>query len=258
MRHNKQLAKILLAGVLAFAICLPAGAQWQRVVYSGKGERKDTPPAHSLTYFTAHPALRDDGGDLGPPNEYSFRAVTKPVGKLAGYVILDVLYYIRGRGSALQFAPGDQVKWKSILVRTGADRYQEIFHLQALYTNVSLAPTRIVQSGDERILASMDSDGGNGGGCWEGYWWFDSAGPHSLDFSRVAAAIKARTPANTVAPISCSHLDLTAQKVNSWVQKAGATCRACDFVGRVTAGFRLDGPVALPLSINFAPGDPQP
>ncbi len=239
-------------------MALPVSGQWQRVILSGKGERKDTPQAHSLKYFTADPARRDDGGDLGHPNEYSFRAVTKPVGELAGYGILDVLYYIRGRGSALQFAPGDQVKWKSILVRTGVDRYREIFHLQALYTNVSLAHSRIVQSGNERILATMDSDGGNGGGCWEAYWWFDSAGPHSLDFSRVAAAIKARTPANTVAPISCSHLDPAAQKISSWVQKADAACRACDFVGRATAGFRLDGPIAWPVSIIFEPGDPQP
>ncbi len=251
------LPKILLIALLALASALPAGAQWQRVVLSGKGEKEDTAAAHSLKYFTANPALRDDGQDLGRPHEYSFRTVTKPVGELAGYRILDVLCYVRGRGTALQFASGDQVKWKFILVRTGPDRYREIFHLQALYTTVSLTPSRIVHSGGERVLATMDSDGGNGGGCWEDYWWFDKDGPHALDFSRVRAAIKTRTPENTVTPTACANLDLAAQRITTWVQKANPSCHACDFLGELTAEFRLDGPIALPSKIDYKPGDPQ-
>ncbi len=110
-----------------------------------------------------------------PSLEYSIRTDVRPVGVLAGYHIVDALYYVSpGRNSN-----SDQVKWKSILVQTGPDLYREIFHLQVFYASVSLTPSRIIQSGSESVLATMDSDGGNGGGCWEGYWWFDQAGPPS-------------------------------------------------------------------------------
>jgi hypothetical protein len=75
-----------------------------------------------------------------------------------------------------------EVKWKSILVQVGPNRFKEILHFQAFYTTTSISPSRIIQSGDERILATMDRDGGNRGGCSEGYWWFDDTGPHLLDF----------------------------------------------------------------------------
>jgi hypothetical protein len=166
--------------------------------------------------------------------------MVKPVGVLAGYRVVDVLYYPSPRANASV----TEAKWKSILVQTGTDRYVEIFHLQAFYTTASVEPSRILHSSNEAVLVTMDLDGGNGGGCWEGYWWFDSTGPHPLDFSRLETAIRERLSAahqeDARVQISCSNLNLNSQQVNSGVQKSQAQCQACDRVGKLTARFRLD------------------
>jgi hypothetical protein len=252
----------LLRVLLTVALCLPASAQWNRVVFSGKGESQDVPLPHSLRYFTASPVLRDDGEDLcvrcTPEGraksalEYSVRPVVRQVGSLAGYRILDVLYSGSKRNDRSQV----EILWKSILVRVGPNRYKEIFHLQATGNVTSLKPSSIILSGNERVLATMDFDGGVGGGCWEGYWWFDRAGPHPLDLSRLEAAIQNRIPTNTNFSSRCSNLDLKSQSVRSGVQKAHPECHTCDWVGEVTAKFRLDGPIAEPTEITFKPEDP--
>src|SRR5581483_4013266 len=105
--------------------------------------------------------------------KYKIRSMIKPVGVLAGFRVIDVLYY----PSTLTNARTTGAKWKSILVQTGTDQYMEIFHLQVFYTTASVEPSRVLRSGNESVLVTMDLDGGNGAGCWEGYWWFDSTGP---------------------------------------------------------------------------------
>lgn len=256
--------KGLLFTILTAALCLPASAQWNRTVFSGKGEFQDIPSPHPLSYFTANPFLRDDGNDLcvlcTPEGraksalKYSLHTVVQPVGSLAGYRILEVLYS-GGKRNANE--PGyDKLSWKSILVRTGPNRYKEIFHLQPAGTDEPLKPSGIIPSGNERVLATMDSDGGNSGGCWDGYWWFDRTGPHRLDFSRVEAAIKNALPENARFSIQCSNLDLKAELIRSGVQKSDAQCHACDWIGEVTARFRIAGPIVEPTAINFKPGDP--
>ncbi len=255
--------RLVLPTLVAVALCLPATGQWYRSVFSGKGGSDDIPSPHPLRYFTANPFLRDDGNDfcaLCTPadkaksaQKYSVRTTVQRVGTLAGFRIWDVLYSVRARNSPDE----DRINWKSILVQVGPNSYKEIFHLQAFYTTVSLSSSRIMQSGSERILTTVDSDGGNGGGCWEGYWWFDESGPHSLDFSRLKSAIKNRLPENTVFSISCSQLHLESEQVHSWVQKSEAQCHACDYVGDITAKFRLDRFIVRPERIAFAPGDPN-
>lgn len=257
-----RVPKAALCAVLAFVVFLPANGQWQRVIASGKGAFNDVPSPHRLSYFTANPFLRDDSNDLcllctpegraQSAQQYAIRTVVKPVGVLAGYRILDVLYYVSTRANPTN----DEVKWKSILVQVGPDRYREILHLQVFYTTVSLHPSRIIQSGKESVLATQDPDGGNGGGCWESYWWFDRSGPHSLDFSHLRAAIKDRVPENAIFDISCSTLDFSSERIRSGVRKYDAACHACGYLGEVTARFRLDGPIAEPMAVSFKAVDP--
>jgi hypothetical protein len=248
--------------LFAVALCLPASAQWSRVLMIGKGESRDVPPAHSLSYFTTSPVLRDDGEDFcvsctpedraKSAEKYSIRSIVHPSGALAGYRIVDILYDIMGPDD-----PGHSViGWKSILVQVGPDRYQEIFHLQASGGAPSLKPSSIILSGGARVLATMDSDGGVGGGCWEGYWWFDRAGPHALDFSRIETAMEKRVPKNTTFSTTCSNLDLKSSLIRSGVQKIHPECHACDWVGEVTARFKLSGPIVETLAIEFKPGEP--
>jgi hypothetical protein len=100
-----------------------------------------------------------------------------------------------------------------------------------------------------------------GGGCWEGYWWFDSTGPHPLDFSRLETAIRERLSVahqeDARVQISCSNLNLNSQQVNSGVQKSHAQCQACDWVGKLTARFQLDGALVQPVAVEFYPENPQ-
>jgi hypothetical protein len=264
MRNRGIIVKSAFGVLLVFSASFPLSAQWQRMVFSGKGEGVDAPSPQPLSYFTANPFLRDDGDDLcvactpgdkaNSGQRYTIQTAVKPVGRLAGYRIIDILCYLGPRGGG---EPVD-VKWKFILVQVGANRYREIFHLQAFYTTVSISPSRIIRSGNEAVLATMDADGGNGGGCWEGYWWFNSTGPHSLDFSHLQAAIKNRIPKNTVFATSCAHLHFDTQEIRSGVQKSEARCHACDWVGDVTARFRLVGPIVEPVKIRFQPAQPWP
>jgi hypothetical protein len=50
--------------------------------------------------------------------------------------------------------------------------------------------------------------------------------------------------------IEGSNLDLKSETAQSGVQKFHAECHACDWVGEVTARFRLVGPIAEPVSIH--------
>jgi len=256
------MTKRLLSSLFTAALCLPAGAQWNRTVFSGKGESQDIPTPHPLSYFTANPFLRDDGDDLcdlcTPEGraksalKYSLHVAVRPIGTLAGYRILDVLY----DGSQREHPGQIEINWKSILVRVGPDRYKEIFHLQESGTDRPIEPSSIVSSGGEQVLATMNSDGGNAGGCWEGYWWFDWSGPHALDFSRVETAVKNGVPDNTRFSIHCSDLDLKSGLARSGVQKSDAQCHACDWIGEVTAQFRLSGPIVEPISVDFKTSEP--
>jgi hypothetical protein len=77
------------------------------------------------------------------------------------------------------------------------------------------------------VLVTMDRDGGNGGYCWEGYWWFDRSGPHPLDFSPLRAAIQEKLPEDSVLlGMTCDSLDFKSGRVRGVVQKSGAECRA--------------------------------
>lgn len=248
-----------LCTLAAIATSTPASGQWQRIVLSEKGEFEDIPSPHPLSYFTDNPFLRDDGDELcisctpddkaASGQKYSIRTVVNPLGTLAGFPVVDLLYSV----TAPNQPDRNGVSWKSILVQVGRDSYREIFHLQAFYVTTSLKAARIIKSGNETILATADSDGGNAGNCWEHYWWFDSSGPHSLDFSRLGSAIH-RVPKNTVFTLSCSTLDFESGEVHSWVQKAGAVCKACGYVGDVPARFRLNGFVVVPVTVGFVPG----
>lgn len=257
------ISRAALLALIALADSLAADPQWQRVVLSGKGRSIDVPTPRALSYFIANPFLRDDSdefcedctpsGKTLSSRKYTIRSSVKPVGTLAGYPVVDVLYY----PSPLSATAPTPAKWKSILVQVGPDRYVEIFHLQAFYTSASVGPSRIVQSGNEAVLVTTDPDGGNGAGCWEAYWWFDNAGPHALDFSLLEAAIKQRLAAahqeGAVFRASCSSLNLNLQLVESAVQQPTARCQACGQVGNLIARFRLDGPVVRPLTIDFHP-----
>jgi hypothetical protein len=243
--------------VLFLLVVPPALTQWQRILISGKGESTDVPTSHPLSYFTTNPYLRDDGGDLcvecapgglaEAERRYVITSDVQRLGDLAGFPVVQILYKVGPRG-AIEPA---KIRWKFLLVQTGKDLYREIYHLQAYYIVPPLQSAEIRKVGSEEVLATDDSDGGNGGGCFAGYWWFDSSGPHQLDFSQVKAAITKHVPSGATFWTTCWALHLDDEEINSPVQAGDAPCRACDVLGEVTAHFRLEGAVALPISVTY-------
>ena len=252
-----SVTRLIIGSFFLVTLSLFANEHWARIVFSGKGRFTDTPVSHSLTFFTANPLLRDDGDDLCTDcrtlesrarDTASLTSKLTAVGTLAGFKIWDLIY-----SGTYKNLP---VNWKSVLVQTGPDRYAEIYHLQASGLLNHLSPTRIVHASAETILATGDPDGGNGGGCWEAYWWFDKSGPHQIDFSVLAPAIASRVPPRARFSTSCSEVRLEDAEIESWVQDRNANCHACGLLGKVTAHFRLHGARVDPLNITFVPATP--
>ncbi len=235
-----------IAIVAAFTF-VSASAAWQRVLVSEKGESVDSPTAHPLTYFTADPLLRDDAKEFDRSQQVSVTAEVRPAGKLAGFAIVDVLYRIAKAGEA-----AGAVKWKSILIQTAPDQYVEIYHLQAYFTTAVLSASRIVRVGKQDVLATYDSDGGNGGGCWEHIWYIDAEGAHSIDFAPLTTAISHRVSPSTFA-LSCVTPHLSEQWVEASVQQANAECRTCGILGTAKAHFRLRGARVEVTQVEFTP-----
>lgn len=165
--------RLRLFSFMSFVVLLssPSWGQWQRVLYSGKGESRDVQSAHPLTYFTSNPCLRDDGGDLyhdgdncgisksgtGSANGYTVSTQTHDVGTLSGFRVVEIVYEFGDRRQPEL----EKLRWKSILVQNGRDLYAEIYHLQA-YLRAPFTPAKLVHVGDELVLMTQDSDGGNG------------------------------------------------------------------------------------------------
>jgi hypothetical protein len=257
-----KLSRCLAAMLFLLAGLSPAQAQ-QRHVYSGTGDVKDTPSPHPLRYWTDNPLSHDDGHDLCigcdshgrklTAADYHATTSTTKLGQLAGHTLLQVDYTIQGDAATEE--TGSDFQWKLLLEQVGQDAYLEFYHLQP--QGAAPHPASVVQVGAESILASYDPDGGNGGGCWEGYWWFDKAGAHEIDFNPVYQAIRKKTPPGTTFTTGCWTLHLPEQEIRTAAQLISAQCHACGFVGDVTARFRLNGPVAEPLAIDYTPEDPE-
>jgi len=213
------------APLLLLLTIVPAGA-WDRIIWTGQGRSVDVPAPHPLSWFER----RAPGADVHRP------------GALAGFPIICL--------------DNRSPRRKSILVKSGAGRYVEIYHLEADYVVTELTPVRIVQTPDEPVLATMDSDGGNGGGCFEAYWWFDSSGAHQIDFSPVRSAMADRVPPGAKFRTGCTNLDIGREEIGAAVQKRDAECHACGWIGELTAHFRLHGAVAEPGAISFRPTAP--
>jgi hypothetical protein len=229
---------------------------------SGNGGYLDNPPAHPLRYFTDNPYVLDDGGDLcidctpagrnQSAKTWVVEADVRPVGTIAGLNVVDVLYRIGRREDGKPTA----VEWKSILIQTGPDQYQEIFHLQAAESGAEPVPSGFIRVADQLVLATKNSDGGNGGGCVEAYWVVNLSGALEIDFSALEPAIRARVPPRTVFRTNCFALSLADQLVHTRVQKADAECRICGYIGDANAHFRLQGARAIPTDVEYIP-DPE-
>jgi hypothetical protein len=242
--------------------------QLQRQLETEKGETWDALVPHPLSWWTNDPLRLDTSGDLmlgfsapdGKPltaKDYSEEQNVTTVGTLSGHRIIQILMSIRPgpRVVASGFAAADTsvVEWKDLLVGTGqGDAYVEIYALHydisGLIKETSAA---IYGTGSDAILGTYDPGMGNGGGCSDGYWWFDGAGAHAIDFSPLIQAVSRALPPNATFTSRCWALHPQNSQLESWVQRRDAECHGCGGLGEVRATYRIEQGVAKPLSVSF-------
>ena len=230
----------IILSLASIAAVLTPPAPWQRMVVSGKGVTFDTPVAHSLSYFTRNPFLRDDGDDFcgactpqeiaAARSQHKFKTELKKVGDLGGYAIYDLFYFFDdhiGTG---------QVDWKSILVSVSPGQYREIYHLQP--PSAQITPSHLLKAGTEEILATRNLIPGTGNQYDEAYWWFGPDGPERIDIESIADVLAAVLPTG-FGVWKGGGLDIKTLTFRNWVWKPGdANC--CPTGGAVTLRFRLD------------------
>jgi len=178
--------------IAAFAL-LPLVAQtqrdmdmpgpWKRHVMTAKGDWFDAPPPHALAYFTDSPASLDESGDfcyLCTPEKRLAeakaakgpRAEVRLVGKIGTFSVYDVYYRFQSEGS---------VDWKSILVKTGANIFREIYHCQPTQVDARALPSVLIRIGNEVLLRARYLVGGNKGMVEDDYYSFKRNGPLRVD-----------------------------------------------------------------------------
>jgi hypothetical protein len=181
---------LLLAGLLA----LPLSAAWERIVATPKSFKVDQPEPHSLAYFTEYPMARDESGDFCPScsperklaeaKKFNIKTELTLVGTPAGYSVYDLYYRFEGPG---------EVDTKSILVRTGADEYREIYHSEPTGVFARAEPSVLVPVGNDQFLEAGYFDGAKSV-AYE-YFWFDTHGATLVDFRPILVAAKSLIPA---------------------------------------------------------------
>ena len=240
------------------------------MVSTAKGITLDTPVPHPLSWWTNNPLRLDASGDLMigasasdgkivTAEDYRVSQEVITLGTVAGLRIVQVVTTInpgtRIVSSGWAGAAEPPAQWKSLLVQDGTgDRYIEIYELQAepgLF--LPLKPAAIYGVGPDSILGTYDPVSGNGGGCDDGYWWFDKAGVHAVDFSPLKQAIGRAIPPNSTYTSNCWALHPEKADLQSWVQKADAECHACGGLGTIYAQYKIERGAAIPVSVRFEP-----
>ncbi len=161
---------------------------WTRYVTTPKGTRIDAPAPNPLAHFTRYPALLDESGDFcyrcSPQKRMSMamaarepRAEVHIVGNIKGLTIYDVFYRFRSEGA---------IDWKSILVRTGADRYREIYHDEPNEGRPN--PSFLIKLGDQMVLGVHDNEYRMD--AVEEYWCFTENGAIRMDLTPVWGAAR--------------------------------------------------------------------
>ncbi|ADV81141.1 hypothetical protein [Terriglobus saanensis] len=264
---SRLVATVLLTVATAFL-----SGQVPRQVYTAKGGTPDTPVPHPLSWWTQNPLRLDASGDLmlsrtAPDGhivtsgDYRIQQKVTYLGSISGHRIVQIMTTIEPgpRLVSLGWKSTDipPTQWKSLLVKTG-NEYEEIYRLQSEYgTNPPLKDAAIYGVGPNAILGTYDRDSGNGGGCDDGYWWFDKAGVHLVDFSPLAQAIYRVIPKNSGYTPNCWALHPEKAELKSWVQEGDPKCHACGGLGMVEARYRIEHGIAIPVSVRFKP-DEQP
>jgi len=268
-----RLCLFLVASGLVTATFVSA-QQLQRQLETEKGETHDALVPHPLSWWTKDPLRLDTSGDLmlgfnapdGKPltaSDYREEQRVTTIGTLSGHRIIQILMSIHPgpRVVASGFAAADVPDggWKDVLVEADeGDEYVEIYGLHYDTGGLMKETSAVIYgTGPDAILGTYDPDTGNGGGCFDGYWWFDKAGAHAVDFSPLIRAVSRALPANATFTSRCWALHPEKFLLESLVQRSDAECHGCGGLGEVRASYRIEHGVAKPLSVSFQPAQSE-
>jgi hypothetical protein len=261
----------LIATVLILAATPCFAGQVQRDLITEKGETHDAPVPHLLEWWTENPLRLDTSGLLllgikgkdGKPftaSDYTVEKQVTTLGTLSGHKIVQIILNItpgsRVISQGIASAGGPPAQWKSLLIQQGSgDRYIEIYALRTDQGGLDqpYKSARIYGSGPNAILGTYDPDMGNGGGCSDGYWWFDKADVHEVDFTPLYRAMGKVIPPNATFTPNCWALHPEKSELQTWIQRADAQCHACGGLGEIHATYRIEHGSAISLSVLFTP-----
>ncbi|WP_213806484.1 hypothetical protein [Granulicella sp. dw_53] len=195
--------------------------------------------------------------------DYRVEQKVTHLGTLAGHRIVQVFMNIYPVQQVIPsgWSEGEMppTQWKSLLVQVGTGNlYVAIYEMQSGFgTNRPMKPAVIYGTGPNAILGTYDPDSGNGGGCEDGYWWFDKDGAYAVDFSPLEKAIDGVLPPNSTYRPNCWALHPEKAELQSEAQRADHECHACRQLGRIDAKYRIEHSAALPVSVHFEPDNQQ-
>lgn len=255
--------------ILLLGVTISSPGQWRRTLVRGDSTgTDDVPVPHPLTWWTHNPLRLDESGDLliGPTadgghaltaRDYRVQQKVTTLGTIGGHRIVQVITTIHAGPRVINFGgPGvddPPVRWKSLLVGVGANRYVEIYALQSdgLF---QIGSAGIYGSGSNSFLGTSDPDTGNGGGCSDGYWWFDKAGAHPVDLTKLEAAIRQTVPKDALYGTQCWALHAGVADLEIEVlPRNEVRCHACGGLGIAHARYQIQNGVAIPISVSFKP-----
>jgi hypothetical protein len=174
---------------------LSANAEWHRFVTMRKGSWEDTPAPQPLSYFTRYPSLRiEEDKVLGTPEQrlaaakkVKSRTELHLVGNINGFAVYDLFSYVEG-----PYSNGGNPDWKSLLVKTGPDRYREIYHNEP--NEGKVMPSFLRQLGGETVLGTFDNQYRMDAA--EEFWCFSMGVPIRLNFEPLWQGAVKTTPAD--------------------------------------------------------------
>jgi hypothetical protein len=256
-----------LTAALALGSTITSASQLQRTLITDDAqEKRDVPVPHPLTWWTHNPLRLDesehlllgtkaDGVHTLTVRDYQVQQSVTTLGTIADHRIVQVLTTIHpGTHVVIYGQPASEdppARWKSLLVGVGEGKYVEIYALQIDWGLDQIGTSGIYGSSPNSILATNDPQSGNGGYCSEGYWWFDKAGAHPVDFTKLEDAIRSVIPKEGIYTSGCWALHPKEAYLESWVQRNDARCHACGGLGTVHASYRIQSGVVVPVSVHF-------
>jgi hypothetical protein len=244
--------------LLLLAAILPAKADWTRYLTGPKGAYSSPAPPRPLAYFRHDAFLRPETCDCTEEQraaeekagvEKNSRAEVVKVGEVTGFEVYDVRYQYEGVSLG-----------KSVIVRTGADEYREIFYGGPYTNDAGFYPTSILSAGEDQTFLWFRVDyGGNRHSMEDFLFHVDSKGVTRLNLDPLWQAAKSVLPVGGGA--SDQRLELT-PRATAFILQAPVyndcdvrdpnPCKT-DIRGMVEVDFRLDGDRLTPLGRRYIP-----